>query len=149
MTCDTGIMAHRIYICYPYMKQSSRPNSYPTSNRGSFKDNVFPEGETPAMALHEASSSRFHERCTGDANRVDAMSALQHSHLVELRARVIVIKSYVQYLCLESTTMPQYHDMLATNLTKLQLQVDELESLTSQLCEGVNGSVEERVPTTL
>ena len=66
------------------------------------------------------------------------MSILKHSELVELQARVIIIKSYVQFLLMESATMPQYHFIIEANLAKLQTQVVELEALTGRLCDEIS-----------
>lgn len=62
------------------------------------------------------------------------MSVSSASELVELQARVIIIKSYVQFLLLESATMPQYHFVIEAHLSKLQAQIRELESLVTRLC---------------
>lgn len=74
------------------------------------------------------------------------MTVGKHNDLVELQARVIIIKSYVQFLLLESATMPQYYDVIEAHLTKLQLQVRELEMLTTQLCEAVRDSAGRHLP---
>lgn len=74
------------------------------------------------------------------------MSVGKHNDLVDLQARVIIIKSYVQFILLESATMPQYHDLMLAHLAKLQMQVRELEMLTDQLCDATRPGSEQRLP---
>lgn len=63
------------------------------------------------------------------------MNVVRHNDLVELQARVIIIRSYVQFLLLESATMPQYHEAIEGHLTKLQTQIRELELLCARVCD--------------
>jgi hypothetical protein len=62
------------------------------------------------------------------------MELIKPTDLVELQARVIIIKSYMQFLQLEVATMPQLHFVIESHLVKLQTQISELEALTSRLC---------------
>lgn len=62
------------------------------------------------------------------------MELMKPTDLIELQARVIIIKSYVQFLQLEVATMPQLQFVIESNLAKLQTQIAELEALTSRLC---------------
>lgn len=74
------------------------------------------------------------------------MGLVSNNDLVDLQARVIIIKSYVQYIYLESATISQCHDAMEFNLAKLQVQVRELENLTQKLCDAARDNGLRRIP---